>query len=228
MNRFTIEQKINLVTQSIESYIFQLEKLTEDKTLDAKYRTDQILKVKTNFRSIFISGLENFIDTYKSTDNDVRRKAEVESLAYKPVGSMDELLYFARKSDLVEYLKSLSPDHLYDVYKDEIIDWRLRSQEEFINIMSGSFKPGMKLKLQSLVNKRQQERVRPTTVEDINYLKEKKTLYNMAVRNLPNVRNTSPEVPGGVLHSWLGISKMTTDKTTGNQIFRFSNSSISA
>jgi len=218
MSKYTVIQKISSVTKSIEDYLDQLEKLRGPDHFTEEWRRDQSAKLKAEFRVKFISGLEDFIDNYLVFKNELKLREESERLAYKPVGTMEELLYFEKKKDIKQYLESLTFEQLFKVYKEELSSWKLRSQEEIIPLLIKDMKPGQKLKLEKLINERQSQRLRQATKEDIQFLQEKKDLYNFAERSLPQVESTYNEIAGGILHTWLGISKQRSDKTTANRI----------
>ena len=223
MSRFTVIQKINSVTKSIEDYLDQLEKLRGEDHFSEQWRRDQAGKLQSEFRVKFISGLKDFIDNYLVFKNELKLREETEKLAYKPVGTMEEILFYEKKKDLQQYLESLTFEQLFKVYEEEISSWRLRSQEEIIPLLIKDMKPGQRLALEKLINDKQSQRVRQATKEDIQFLQEKKDLYNFAERNLPEVEGTFPEVQGKTLHTWLGISKQRSDKTTANRIQQLTN-----
>jgi len=219
MDRNSIQQKVNAITRQIEKHLTEMERLQRSADVSESYRTSKLEEERQVFKEMIKRSLADLVSTFNQARKDIISQSEIQSQAYHPIGSMDEILYLLRKRDVMQELEILTHDDLLRTYQSEVVNWKLRAMEEVIPIVLAKLYPGKKSKFERLVKANQEKRLSKSTAEDLQYIKDKSGLYQFAERTITELDTyKSPRIPGSIVHTFLGLANVRTEETSAVRI----------
>jgi len=212
MSVFNVKSKESEVSKKINSYLSGMDKLKSqlrsDNELTNEAKVNRVLNFVSNNRPLILSGLDEYKTEFELTDNELKRKYNNESLAYRPVTTLEEILFYSKVNYYRDVLAGLKPQEIIELYETTLEEWQVAVIELIGLDLIKQLYPGdtARVGLRKLIEKKQQERVSNTLKSDLEYMNSKRSLYDFAVRFVAAIEMSPNDIPGNNIYIWLKMT----------------------